>query len=31
MGKWQLELKNANINEVFDNLGEVFDVVNYKN
>ena len=25
-GKWQLELKNANINEVFDNLGkEVFD------
>ena len=29
--KWQLELKNANINEVFDNLGEVFDVVNYKN
>ena len=30
-GKWQLELKNANINEVFDNLGEVFDVVNYKN
>ena len=25
-GKWQLELKNANINEVFDNLGkEIFD------